>query len=77
MKEAAPILFADYPDPDVIRVADRYYMITTTMHFFPGGQILQSKDLIRWEHCSYVFYRLDDLPAQSLDGGNIIACITI
>ena len=35
----------DIPDPDVIFHDGFYYLITTTMHFFPGGEILRSKDL--------------------------------
>ena len=31
-----PITGLDYPDPDVIRVDDTYYMVSTTMHFVPG-----------------------------------------
>ena len=37
-----PITRLDYPDPDVIRVEDTYYMVSTTMHFMPGCEILQS-----------------------------------
>ena len=37
-----PITRLDYPDPDVIRVSDIYYMVSTTMHFMPGGEILRS-----------------------------------
>ncbi len=62
-----PILRSDYPDPDVIRVEDTYYMISTTMHFMPGGVILRSYDLINWEIASYVFESLDDTPAQLLE----------
>ena len=40
-----PVTGLDYPDPDVIRVEDTYYMISTAMHFFPGGEILRSYDL--------------------------------
>ena len=50
-----PILDMDYPDPDVIRVDDTYYMVTTTMHFMPGCDILRSYDLINWEHAAYIF----------------------
>ena len=46
-------------------------MVTTSMHFFPGAQILRSTDLFHWEHLGYVFDRLDDSPAQALDGGDI------
>lgn len=63
-----PILRTDYPDPDVIRVGDTYYMISTTMHFMPGGVILRSYDLINWEFAAYVYDSLDDTPAQCLEG---------
>lgn len=43
-----PITRLDYPDPDVIRVEDTYYMVSTTMHFMPGCEILQSFDLVHW-----------------------------
>ncbi len=30
-----PIINSDFPDPDIIRVNDTYYMVSTTMHFMP------------------------------------------
>lgn len=62
-----PILKLDYPDPDVIRVGEIYYMVTTTMHFMPGGEILRSYDLVNWEHAAFVYDRLDSTPAQRLE----------
>ncbi len=67
-----PILRSDFPDPDVIRVGDTYYMISTTMHFMPGGVILRSFDLIHWEIVSHVYETLDDTPAQKLEGDQSI-----
>ena len=64
-----PILYTDYPDPDVIRVDDTYYMVSTTMHFMPGCVILRSYDLIHWEIASYVYETLDDTPGQCLADG--------
>jgi len=58
----------DIPDPDVIFHGGYYYLITTTMHFFPGGEILRSSDLKNWEHYSYVFEKLESTPAQRLEG---------
>lgn len=60
-------LYMDIPDPDVIFHGGYYYLITTTMHFFPGGEILRSSDLKKWEHYSYVFDRLESTPAQKLE----------
>ena len=34
-QEINPITRLDYPDPDVIRVDNTYYMVSTTMHFMP------------------------------------------
>jgi beta-xylosidase len=66
---ANPIIWADYPDLDVIRVEDIYYMVSTTMHMMPGCVILRSYDLIQWETAAHVYDRLDDTPAQCLEEG--------
>ncbi len=62
----------DIPDPDVIFFDGYYYLITTTMHFFPGAEILRSKDLKTWEHYSYVFEKLESTPSQRLEGDGYI-----
>lgn len=67
-----PIIRLDYPDPDVIRTGDTYYMVSTTMYFMPGCEILRSYDLIHWEHAAFVYDRLDSTSDQRLEGsGNI------
>ena len=64
---SANIICSDYPDPDIIRVDDAYYMVSTTMYFFPGCVILRSYNLLDWEFCSYVFDQLEDTPGQKLE----------
>ena len=44
-----PMLWADCPDPDVIRVGDTFYLVSTTMHLMPGAPVMASKDLKNWE----------------------------
>ncbi len=66
-----PVIYSDFPDPDVIRVGDTYYLVTTTMHFFPGAQILASKDLVNWQHLCYVYDAFGETPAQRLEKGHI------
>ena len=63
-----PITRTDYPDPDVIRVGDTFYMVSTTMYFFPGGEILRSYDLVHWEIAARIFDSIDDTPAEHLTG---------
>ena len=48
-----PVVFADYSDPDVIRVGDTYYMTASSFHFTPGLPLLMSKDLVNWRLVGY------------------------
>lgn len=64
-----PIIWSDFPDVDVIRVEDTYYMVSTTMHFMPGCVILRSYDLMHWEIASYVYETLDQTKGQRLEDG--------
>ena len=41
-----PVIYADVPDPDIIRVGDTYYMVSTTMHMSPGCTLMKSRDLV-------------------------------
>ena len=66
-----PMLWADVPDPDVIRVDDAFYMVSTTMHLMPGAPIMRSYDLKNWETISYVFDRLTDSPKYDLQEGTV------
>ncbi len=65
-----PVIAADFPDPDVIRVGDTYYMVSTTMFVFPGVTILKSNDLVNWEYCSNAVPRFDYGPCYNLDSCN-------
>ena len=57
-----PVLYADYPDPDICRVTNDFYMVSTTFVDSPGINVLHSKDLVNWEIVSHC--------ATNLDGGN-------
>lgn len=65
-----PVISADFPDPDVIRVGNMYYMVSTTMFIFPGVTILKSHDLVNWEYCSNAIPRFDFSKCYDLDGCN-------
>ena len=64
-----PMLWADVPDPDIIRVGDTFYLVSTTMHLMPGAPIMKSKDLKNWETVGYIFDRLTDSPKYDLQQG--------
>ena len=66
-----PMLWADVPDPDVIRVGDTFYLVSTTMHLMPGAPVMASKDLKNWETVGYIFDKLTDSPKYDLQEGTV------
>ena len=64
-----PIIWADVPDPSVVRVGDTYYMTSTTMHMNPGVPIMKSTNLVDWEIVNYVYDILAASDAQTLSNG--------
>ena len=52
-----PLMWGDWPDPDVIRVGDDFYLVSTSMHYVPGAPIARSKDLVNWELVGYAVQR--------------------
>ena len=66
-----PVIFADYSDPDVVRVGDDFYLVSSSFNCVPALLILHSKDLVNWTIIGHVFdkfpYGQFDLP-QHGDG---------
>src|SRR5690606_27575053 len=59
-----PIIFADYSDPDAIRVGDDFYMTASSFNCIPGLPVLHSKDLVNWTIVNHVY---DSLPLDKYD----------
>lgn len=64
-----PVIFADVPDIDIIRVDDAFYMVSTTMHLSPGCPVMRSYDPVNWEIVNYVFDTLEDRDNLALRNG--------
>lgn len=58
MRYANPILYGDYSDPDVIRVGEDFYMVSSSFTYVPGILVLHSRDLAHWELIGYAAQRL-------------------
>lgn len=57
-KYVNPILNADYSDPDVIRVGEKYYMICSEFHYM-GIPVLESEDMVNWKIIGQVYNKID------------------
>lgn len=53
-----PILYADYSDPDAIRVGEDYFLTASSFNHIPGLPLLHSKDLINWSIINHGIQRL-------------------
>ena len=49
-----PVLYADYSDPDAIRVGDDYFMVASSFSNAPAIPLLHSTDLVNWRVVNYV-----------------------
>lgn len=56
-----PILRGFNPDPNILRVGDDYYIVTSTFEWFPGYQIHHSRDLRHWKLVARPLNRVSQL----------------
>ncbi len=64
-----PLIYSDVPDISVMRVEDKYYMVSTTMHLNPGAPIMESTDLANWRTINYAHQKLGDNDMLNLANG--------
>jgi beta-xylosidase len=53
-----PVIFADYSDPDLIRVGNDFYMVTSSFNCMPGIPVLHSRDLVNGKIIGHVYEKL-------------------
>ncbi len=66
-----PVIYADYSDPDAIRVGEDYYMTSSSFNCFPGLQILHSTDLVNWEIVNAALPH-SYIEEQGIEHGNLV-----
>lgn len=66
-----PLMWGDWPDPDIIRVDDDFYFISTSMHYVPGSPIATSKDLVNWKMVGHAVDRYDEDERYDMQNGQL------
>jgi beta-xylosidase len=59
-----PVLFADYSDPDALRVGEYFYLVSSSFSSVPALPVLRSRDLVNWRIVGHVAARL---PSPTFD----------
>lgn len=53
-----PILYADYSDPDIVKVGSDFYMVASSFNCMPGIPVLHSVDLVNWTIINHIYQQL-------------------
>lgn len=53
-----PVLMTDLSDPDVIRVGEDYYLVSSSFTYLPGVPLLHSRDMLHWRQLAWCVERL-------------------
>ena len=65
---ANPVIPGFHPDPSVCRVADDYYLVTSTFTWSPGVPIFHSRNLVEWTQIGNVLERPTQLDLSATGG---------
>ncbi|MBN2610336.1 MAG: glycoside hydrolase 43 family protein [Bacteroidales bacterium] len=65
-----PVIWADYSDPDVIKVGDDFYMTASSFNCVPALPVLHSTDLVNWELINHAVKRFPDSYFDIVQHGN-------
>jgi alpha-N-arabinofuranosidase len=61
-----PVLAGFHPDPSVVRVGDRFYLVNSSFAYFPGIPVFESRDLVHWKQIGNVIDRPSQLHYDGL-----------
>lgn len=69
-----PIIKGFYPDPSICKLEDTYYLVCSTMQYFPGVPIFKSKDLINWKQIGHCLTRKSQIKLDKVNSsGGVFA----
>lgn len=77
MEYKNPIIRGFYPDPSVCRANGKYYLVCSTMHFFPSIPVFESEDLINWNQIGWCLTRKSQINLEGVPSSGGIFAPTI
>ena len=77
MKFQNPIIKGFYPDPSVCYANGTYYLVCSSMHYFPGVPLFESKDLINWNQIGHCLTRRSQIALDKVSSSGGVFAPTI
>lgn len=69
-----PIIRGFYPDPSVCFANGRYYLVCSSMQYFPGVPLFESEDLVNWTQIGHCLTRPEQIALQKVySSGGVFA----
>lgn len=69
-----PIIRGFYPDPSVCSANGKYYLVCSSMQYFPGVPLFESEDLVNWTQIGHCLTRPDQIALHKVNSsGGVFA----
>ncbi|VEU81108.1 glycoside hydrolase family 43 protein [Haploplasma axanthum] len=72
-----PIIKGFYADPSVCEANGKYYLVTSTMQYFPGVPVFESEDLVNWKQIGNCLTRDSQVELENIESSSGVFAPTI
>lgn len=72
-----PIIRGFYPDPSVCKANGKYYMVCSSMQYFPGVPLFESEDLLHWTQIGHCLTRPSQINLHQINSSGGVFAPTI
>jgi alpha-N-arabinofuranosidase len=77
MKYNNPVIKGFYPDPSACKVGDKYYLVCSSMQYFPAVPLFESNDLINWKQIGHCITRKSQIQLDKVESSGGVFAPTI
>ena len=67
MKYVNPVIKGFYPDPSVCKVENKYYLVCSSMQYFPAVPLFESEDLVNWKQIGHCLTRKSQIQLEKVN----------
>lgn len=72
-----PIIRGFYPDPSICKANGKYYMVCSSMQYFPGVPLFESDDLLHWKQIGHCLTRPSQVNLHNINSSGGVFAPTI
>jgi alpha-N-arabinofuranosidase len=72
-----PIIRGFYPDPSICKAEGKYYMVCSSMQYFPGVPLFESEDLLHWKQIGHCLTKKSQVDLHKINSSGGVFAPTI